>query len=169
MNARRPEPVQQIKQRRDGVLNALLTGIPYIQFLDIRFDRRGDELTAILPFDEKVIGNTMLPAIHGGVTAAFLEVTAIVGLSWATLWDQMETGELNPGALTPDTLPKMPKTIDFTVDYLRAGLPRDAYARARVNRSGRRYASVHVEGWQDNRDRLFAQATGHFLMPSSNG
>ena len=49
---------------------------------------------------------------------------------------------------------------------LRSGLPRDAYARARVNRSGRRYASVHVEAWQDNRARLFAQATGHFLMPS---
>jgi acyl-coenzyme A thioesterase PaaI-like protein len=52
------------------------------------------------------------------------------------------------------------------VDYLRSGLPRDAYARARVNRSGRRYASVHVEAWQDNRSRLFAQATGHFLMPA---
>ena len=47
----------------------------------------------------------------------------------------------------------------------RSGLPRDAYARARVNRSGRRYASVHVEAWQDNRARLFAQASGHFLMP----
>jgi acyl-coenzyme A thioesterase PaaI-like protein len=30
---------------------------------------------------------------------------------------------------------------------------------------GRRYASVHVEAWQDNRVRLFAQATGHFLVP----
>jgi acyl-coenzyme A thioesterase PaaI-like protein len=57
------------------------------------------------------------------------------------------------------------QSIDFTVDYLRSGLPRDAFARARVNRSGRRYASVHVEAWQDNRTRLFAQATGHFLMP----
>jgi len=28
---------------------------------------------------------------------------------------------------------------------------------------------VHVEAWQDNRDRLFAQASGHFLMPQSNG
>ena len=55
------------------------------------------------------------------------------------------------------------------VDYLRSGLPRDAYARARVNRSGRRYASVHVEAWQDNRSRLFAQATGHFLMPVRGG
>ena len=43
-----------------------------------------------------------------------------------------------------------------------------AYARARVNRSGRRYASVHVEGWQDNRSRLFAQATGHFVMPPAD-
>ncbi|MGB0540701.1 MAG: PaaI family thioesterase, partial [Paracoccaceae bacterium] len=34
-------------------------------------------------------------------------------------------------------------------------------------RSGRRYASVHVEAWQDNRDRLFAQGTGHFLMPDA--
>jgi acyl-coenzyme A thioesterase PaaI-like protein len=39
------------------------------------------------------------------------------------------------------------------------------YARARVNRSGRRFASVHVEAWQDNRTRPMAQATGHFLMP----
>ena len=64
---------------------------------------------------------------------------------------------------------RLPKTIDFTVDYLRTGLPRDAYARARVNRSGRRYASVHVEAWQDNRARLFAQGTGHFLMPPAPG
>ena len=77
----------------------------------------------------------------------------------------MEQGRLDPA--TPDAFAKvsLPKTIDFTVDYLRSGLPRDAYARARVNRSGRRYASVHVEAWQDNRSRLFAQATGHFLMP----
>ena len=59
----------------------------------------------------------------------------------------------------------LPKTIDFSVDYLRSGLPRDAYARARVTRSGRRYASVHVECWQDNRAKPIAMATGHFLMP----
>ncbi len=78
----------------------------------------------------------------------------------------MESGTLDPATLTPETLPRLPKTIDFTVDYLRSGLPRDAYARARVNRSGRRYASVHVEAWQDNRSRPIAQATGHFLMPT---
>jgi acyl-coenzyme A thioesterase PaaI-like protein len=163
-----PEPVQVVKQRRDAALRALVEGVPYIQYLGIRFDRRGDELTAILPFDPKLIGNPLLPALHGGVTASFLEVAAIIELSWSTLWEEMEQGRLDPSQIE-GTRPVLPKTIDFTVDFLRSGLPRDAYARARVNRSGRRYASVHVEAWQDNRSRLFAQATGHFLMPPGPG
>ncbi|XDA97220.1 PaaI family thioesterase [Sulfitobacter sp. LCG007] len=161
-----PEPVQVIKRRRDATLRALVDGVPYIRFLGIQFERRGDELTGILPFDEKLIGNPMLPAIHGGVTAAFLEVTAIITLSWSYLWEDVESGAIDSASLE-NGLPRLPKTIDFMTDYLRSGLPRDAYARARINRSGRRYASVHVEAWQDNRQRLFAQATGHFLMPAS--
>ena len=163
--ADRNEPLAAIKSRRDKTLTALVAGVPYIRWLGIQFDRRGDELTAVLPFDEKLIGNPLLPAIHGGVTAAFLEVTAIVELTWTAIWEDMEEGRIAPDASVPDSLPRLPKTIDFTVDYLRSGLPRDAYARARVVRSGRRYASVHVEAWQDHRTKLFAQATGHFLMP----
>ncbi|MBT8458103.1 MAG: PaaI family thioesterase [Boseongicola sp.] len=159
---KRPEPMQVVKERRDRALATLVAGVPYIQFLNITFDRRGDELTSVLNFDEQIIGNPMLPAIHGGVTAAFLETTAIIQLGWQELWHEIEGGD----ASALEALPSLPKTIDFTVDYLRSGLPRDAYARAQVNRSGRRYASVHVEAWQDNRSRLFAQATGHFLMPS---
>jgi len=166
MAHKRPEPVQVVKQRRDAALNALVDSIPYIKFLGIEFDRRGDELTAIMPFKDELIGNPFLPALHGGATAAFLEMTAIIGLSWATLWEDIESGRLEAEALVAGKMPPLPKTIDFTVDYLRSGLPRDAYARARINRSGRRYGSVHVEAWQDNRARPYAQATGHFLMPS---
>ncbi|MEP2641151.1 PaaI family thioesterase [Roseobacter sp.] len=162
---RPPEPVQVIKQRRDATLRALVQGVPYIQYLGIQFERKGDELTGVLPFDQKLIGNPMLPAIHGGVTAAFLEVTAIITLSWTYLWEDVESGAIDTASLAKGGLPRLPKTIDISTDYLRSGLPRDAYARARINRSGRRYASVHVEAWQDNRSRLFAQATGHFLMP----
>ncbi|VAV91268.1 Thioesterase family protein [hydrothermal vent metagenome] len=165
----RPEPVQKVKQRRDAALKALVHGVPYIQFLGIEFDRRGDELTAVMPYAEKLIGNPMLPALHGGATAAFLEVSAIIGLSWSMLWDQIESGAFDAADLVGGKMPRLPKTIDFTVDYLRSGLPRDAYARARINRSGRRYASVHVEAWQDNHGRPFAQATGHFLMPKRDG
>ena len=167
MNRRPPEPVQVVKQRRDAALAALTEGVPYARWLGIRFDRRGDELTALLPFDERLIGNPYLPALHGGVTAAFLEMTALIELAWSSLWREVESGALDVQALDP--LPRIAKTIDFTVDYLRSGLPRDAYARARIERSGRRYASVRVEAWQDNRARLFAQATGHFLMPQGDG
>ena len=159
-----PEPVAVIKERREAVLKALVGGVPYIGFLGIQFDRRGDELTAILPYHDDLIGNPMLPALHGGATAAFLEVTAIIVLSWSLLWDDMEKASGGAAVIDPANLPRLPKTIDFTIDYLRTGLPRDAYARARVNRSGRRYASVQVEAWQDNHARPFAQGAGHFLL-----
>lgn len=164
-----PEPMQQVKGRRDAALARLIARIPYVSFLGIGFDRRGDELTAHLRYSDMLIGNPTLPALHGGVTAAFLEVAAIIELGWQVIWDEMEVAAGTSAAESGQGLIRLPKTIDFTIDYLRTGLPRDAYARARVNRSGRRYASVHVEAWQDNRARPFAQATGHFLMPENAG
>ena len=161
---RQLEPVAVIKQRRDRALSAIVKKIPYVDFLGVRFTRYGDELTATLVYHDDLIGNPKLPAIHGGATAAFLEVTAIVSLTWSQVWTDMETEQKTLESLEYGQI-QLPKTIDFTVDYLRSGLPRDAYARAVINRSGRRYASVQVEGWQDNKNRLFAQAIGHFLMP----
>lgn len=147
-------------EARADRLRDLAATIPYLRFLGIRFDTAGNEITAVLPYRPMLIGNPVLPALHGGVTAAFLEVTAIVGLVWAGMED---------AASAPASVGALPKTIDLTVDYLRPGQPRDAFARARINRSGRRYASVHVEAWQDDPDRLFAQGTGHFLMPRLPG
>ena len=163
----KPEAVQVVKSRRDAALAWLVGSVPYIGFLGIRFDRRGDELTAHLPFDDRLIGNPLLPALHGGATAAFLEVAAIIELSWASLWGAMEAGRIDITALSPGQLPTLPKTIDFTVDFLRSGLPRDCYARAKVTRSGRRFASVQVEAWQDNREKPFAMASVHLLMPEA--
>ena len=165
---KRPEPVIRVKRRRDLALSVIVNQVPYIEFLGVSFDRHGDQLTATMAFHDDLIGNPSLPALHGGATAAFLEVTALIGLAWTSLWGEIEDESLDIEAVQTGVL-ALPKTIDFTVDYLRSGLPRDAYARARVNRSGRRYASVHVEAWQDNRDRLFAQASGHFLMPKRDG
>ena len=165
---KRPEPVIQVKRRRDLALSVIVNQVPYIDFLGVSFDRHGNQLTSTMAFHDDLIGNPMLPALHGGATAAFLEVTAIIGLAWTSLWGEIEGESLDIEAVQTGVL-ALPKTIDFTVDYLRPGLPRDAYARARVNRSGRQYASVHVEAWQDNRDRLFAQASGHFLMPQRDG
>jgi acyl-coenzyme A thioesterase PaaI-like protein len=158
------EPVQDIKRRRDGVLNAYVDSIPFFKYLGITFERKGDELTGILTYQPKLIGNAMVSRLHGGGTSAFLESTATITLGWKTIWDAMEAGELDP---QDGKLPPLPKTISITTDYLRPGLPRDAYARATITRAGRRYASVQVEAWQDHRDTLFAQSTLHFLMPGA--
>jgi acyl-coenzyme A thioesterase PaaI-like protein len=154
------------QSERDLALNWLVGAVPYIRFLGIRFDRQGDEITAHLPFQPKLIGNPSIPALHGGVTAAFLEVAGQIGLSWANLWEGRASGQAEAGLIgTAGRLPLLPKTIDITVDYLRAGQARDCYAKARINRSGRRFASVHVETWQETREKPFAMASVHFLMP----
>ena len=165
----RPEPVQVIKQRRGAALARMAEAVPYARYLGVVFDRRGDELTAQLIYAEKLVGNPVLPALHGGAIGAFLEIAAIMELAWAQVWERIEGGGEAAARIEAGEFPALPRTIDITVDYLRAGLPRDAYARGRVNRMGRRYASVHVEAWQDNRARPFAQATGHFLMPQGDG
>lgn len=156
----------RLESERDAALVALTDAVPYNRFIGVRFDRLGDELTARLPFKEPLIGNPFLPAIHGGVTGAFLEITALMQLAWDRTWVIMETGGEAADSVLAGHFPPMPKTIDITIDYLRSGRPRETFARARVQKSGRRVANLHVEAWQDNRDRPIAMLRGNFLMPS---
>ena len=158
------EPVQDLRTRRDRALAQLVDRIPYHAFLGVSFDRMGDELTGRLRYDDKLIGNPAIPALHGGVTGAFLEITAIVQLAWDAAWDVMESGPEGAARIAAGEFPPTPKTVDFTIDYLRSGRPRDAFARARVTKQGRRVANVHVEAWQDERDKPIAAGRGHFLM-----
>ena len=123
-----------------------LARIPYAGFLGVRGEVRGDELTLILPFAEHLIGNPLLPALHGGVVGALMELTALMQL-----------------ALTSKSS-RYPKSIDVNIDYLRSGKSVDTYARARVIRIGRRVANVHVEAWQSERTQPIAALHGHFLL-----
>jgi len=127
-------------------LHAVLARIPYARFLGFRAELAGNEMTAVLPFSEGLIGNPSPPALHGGVIGAFLEMTALAQLS------------ISQG------LARQPRPIDVSVEYLRAGKPRDTFARAQIKRIGRRIANVHVEAWQDDRASPIAALHGHFLI-----
>ncbi|MBL8556993.1 MAG: PaaI family thioesterase [Phenylobacterium sp.] len=127
-------------------LDDFLQRVPYVRFLGMRTELAGDEMTAVLPFSRHLIGNPMLPALHGGVIGAFMELTALAQLALA-----------DPGR-------RVPKTIDITVEYLRSGRAQDTYARAILRKVGRRVANVQVEAWQDSRAQPIAGLTGHFLM-----
>lgn len=129
-----------------GRLTAALARIPYAGFLGVRAELRGDELTLTLPFGDHLIGNPLLPALHGGVVGALMELTAITQLAVTS----------KSGAF--------PRTIDVGFDYLRSGKPVDTFARARVVKIGRRVANVHTEAWQSERAAPIAAMHGHFLV-----
>jgi len=159
------EPVETLRARRDEALARLVASAPYHNFLGVSFARMGDELTGRLTYADKLIGNPLIPALHGGVTGAFLEITAIVHLAWEAVWEIMESGPEGAARIPRGDFPPMPKTVDVTIDYLRSGRPRDVYARAQVTKMGRRIANVRVEAWQDERHKPIAMANGHFRLP----
>ncbi|MCH2329841.1 MAG: PaaI family thioesterase, partial [Rhodobacterales bacterium] len=109
MAIKSPEPVAVIKKRRNKALSKLIKSIPYISFLGVEFDRRGDEITAILPFKNDLVGNPNLPALHGGSIAAFLEISAIIELSWMQIWREIENPELKADYLIDLEILSFPK------------------------------------------------------------
>lgn len=132
-------------------LETFLQRVPYVRFLGMRAELAGDEMTAILPFSRHLVGNTFLPALHGGVIGAFLEMTALAQLS------------------VTQPSPRVHKTIDITIEYLRPGRALTSYARADLRKVGRRIANVHVEAWQEDRSQPFAALRGHFLLSDPGG
>ena len=124
----------------------LLASIPYAQLIGVQCTRQGDDLLFRLPANKDNIGNPLLPAIHGGVIAGFMELAAAVHLLIAT------------------GTPGIPKIIDFSLDYLRTGQFRDTYAKCQVWRQGRRVANVAITAWQDVEAEPIATARAHFKI-----
>lgn len=123
-----------------------LDGIPYARFLGLVSALDGEVLSVTMPFKPELIGNPMLPALHGGSTAALLELTAIAQV--AVLFPR----------------PRLPKPINVTVSYLRSGKPLDTHARAWIKKAGIRVANVHVEAWQEDPANPIAHLAAHFLL-----
>ena len=102
-----------------------------------------------LPYQDKLIGNPYLPALHGGVVAGFAETAALLHLI---------------GTLRGE---KQPKGIDFSIDYLRAGRPEETFASCELVRVGSRVALVQVRCWQRSPDYPITVARGHFLLTAT--
>jgi len=58
----------------------------------------------------------------------------------------------------------IPKMIDFSLDYLRAGRHQDTFAECQVWRQGSRVANVAITAWQTERISPIATARAHFLL-----
>ena len=126
--------------------DAVLDRLPYARFLGLTTAADGDVLTVTMPFADRLVGNPILPALHGGSTAALLELTAVAQV--ALLYPRL----------------RLPRPINVTVAYLRSGRPVDVHARARISKAGRRVAHVLAEAWQDDERQPIAALTAHFLV-----
>ena len=132
--------------RESGDFSRMLDAVPYAKWIGLQCERFGDDLIFRLPKKEENLGNPILPAIHGGVIGGFMEMSAAIYLM-----------------LSQDTF-RMPRIVNFSLDYLRAGLNRETYAECRLTRQGNRVANVMITAWQKSRSQPIATARAHFLL-----
>ena len=90
----------EAREKRD--VGLLADAIPYARWMQIAPENGTGELLTRMRYHDELIGNTFLPAIHGGTLGAMLEMTAIFHLLWET------------------QTPTVPKIVNITVDYLRS-------------------------------------------------
>ncbi len=136
--------------RAAGDYQRVVDMVPYASMLGIAFEAdENGRLLFRLEYNERNIGNSLLPALHGGAIAAFMEHAALLELVW-----NQETVLL-------------PKVIDFSIDYLRPGRPETVFAECHVIRQGQRVANVSVTAWQGDRNRIIATGRCHYLLTRS--
>ena len=141
------EDMELTEASRADEVRAFVERTPLAQEMGLRCEVMGDEMTMIMPYQEKLIGNFMIKAIHGGAIGAFLEIT-----SQAQVF------------LVTEHLLRPPRPINLTIDYLRQGHAKDLYARAEITKMGRRMCSVRAEAWQDERSKPVTTLMAHFMV-----
>ena len=132
---------------RGEQVQAFLGRTPFAQEIGMRCEVMGDEMTAVMPFQKKLIGNFTIQALHGGAIAAFLELTAMAQVYLVT-----------------EHLERPPRPINISIDYLRQGHAQDTFARATITKMGRRICSVRAEAWQGERSKPVTSLLAHFKV-----
>lgn len=129
-----------------------LSRMPHAQQMGVCLGACTEDLGVVLrlPFQQRLIGNMQLPAIHGGVIGSFMQITALVAAF-------TQLGERRP-----------PRFIDFSIDYLSHAVPEDLLARCSFQRIGRRVAAVSISCWQSDENTPVAVARAHLFAAAVN-
>ena len=142
--------------RASGDYQLVLDALPYARFTGMLATLDGEVVRLRLPFQQSSLGGTKLPAIHGCVVGALLESAALLQVVHSLLAHEhahvFERGS------------PFPKTIDFTVDYLRVARAEDLFAVAELQRKGRRIANVRMRAYQQRENEPVALGRGNFLL-----
>lgn len=143
MNLR--EQLATAREERD--YQRAIDQIPYARLIGMSCIPIGESLLFTLPPNRDNLGNPTLPALHGGVIAGFMEMSATLYM-----------------LLTQDAT-SVPKVVDFAIDYLRPGRLQESYAECQVIRQGKKIVNVSILAWQDRKETAIATARAHLLLP----
>jgi uncharacterized protein (TIGR00369 family) len=119
---------------------------PYQKFLGLRavsFDGATGRVAIRLPFKTELCRSQTRPEIHGGVTAALIDVA----------------GDYALAILVGGGVP----TVDLRIDFLRMAVATDLTATATVVKKGRTLGVVNVEV-TDGEGRLIAIGRGTYYL-----
>lgn len=148
--------------RERALIDAVLAQMPYGATMTMRVHALEEKaLVCHMPFDESLIGNVDLPAIHGGALSSFLEMAATLEVARRQL-AQASIAHIDIQQIA-DTVPV---PLNVTVQYLRSARNRDCYARAEVLKLGRRSNTVLCRLWQEDERKPVASMTGIFVSPN---
>ncbi len=106
-------------------------------------------LIIAMPFGDGVRGRPGF--IHGGALAGLLETVAYVTLS---------------EALGEDDKPLL-KPVNVTATYMRGAIEATTYARASIERLGKRIANIEAVAWQDDPEKPVAMAQINVMLDRS--
>ena len=107
----------------DYVLRKFSSTSTYMKFLDIRFIKENNSYISVLPYKPNLIGNHDLKVLHGGVTVALLEFTAMAQILYGN-----ENGTSCQGTKLDDSDVDQPKAKKLTV-FLSTVRGREIYTR----------------------------------------
>lgn len=136
---------------RTGDVRLLAEAIPYAKFLGMScIESEDGAALGKMTYSPELIGNSAIPALHGGTVGALLESAC----QFAVV-KQMRIG-------------RVPKVVTLTVDFMRSGKAQDTFARATITRLGRRIANVHAVAWQDDETKPIASAHAIVLISAAD-
>jgi uncharacterized protein (TIGR00369 family) len=124
-----------------------MTQPPYAVLMGFEEERDADgHLLLVMDFADDKMGRPGY--LHGGAIAGLLE-----SAGFACLAD----------AIGEKPAPRL-KPINATVTYMRGGVEKRTYARAMIERLGRRVANIEVTAWQDDATKPIAMAQMNILI-----
>lgn len=120
--------------------------VPYLKHLGFEIGYQEQNLVFRLPFSDKLIGNTKVPAIHGGVIGCFSQESMRV-FSYLKL-----------------ELPHLPRLVDFSLDYLLMAKSEAMYAQVNFIKTGKRISALDCKIWQEDFSKLIISSRANILM-----